>query len=158
MAHVPYPHLWFNGNAEEAMNYYCEVFPNSHIVSIDRYPDESLNEHFKGMSGKVIAGVFELNGARFACLDGNEPDEEKFGFNNSVSLVVECDNQEEIDHYWEKLSAKPDEEQCGWCTDRFGVRWQVIPSNQSELLANPEQIQAMMQMKKFDLKTLEDLA
>src|SRR5215207_9922699 len=102
------PSLWFDNNAEEAMNYYVSVFKNSMIVRIDRYPDESLDEHFKGMSGKVINGVFELDGQRFICLDGGPV----FTFNESISFTVECKDQEEIDYYWEKLSAIPEAEQC----------------------------------------------
>lgn len=151
------PCLWFNMNAEEAMNYYVSVFKNSRIIRIDRYPDESLDEHFKGMSGKVINGEFELDGTQFICLDGGPA----FTFNEAVSFVVTCQDQEEVDYYWEKLSAVPEAEQCGWCKDRFGVSWQIIPTRLGELLNDPDKtkanraMQAMMQMHKIDIAELE---
>jgi predicted 3-demethylubiquinone-9 3-methyltransferase (glyoxalase superfamily) len=146
------PSLWFDNNAEEAMNYYCDVFPNSQINHIEKYPDESLDEHFKGMSGKVINGQFTLDGVDFICLDGGPV----FRFNEAVSLTVTCQDQAEIDHYWEKLSAYPENEQCGWCKDKFGVSWQIIPANMGELIGrNPAAMQAMMKMKKIVIAELE---
>ena len=125
------PFLWFDANAEEAMEYYVSVFPDSRIEHIERYPDESLDEHFKGMSGKVITGEFYLSGQRFLCLDGGPV----FTFNESVSFLVGCKDQAEIDYYWEKLSHVRGSEQCGWCKDKFGVSWQIVPENMSELLS-----------------------
>jgi len=140
------PSLWFDMNAEEAMNYYIEVFPNSRINHIEIYPDESLNEHFKGMSGKVINGNFTLNGQDFICLDGGPV----FTFNEAVSFTIACKDQEEIDYYWSKLSHVPEAEQCGWCKDKFGVSWQVIPENLGDLLAKgPDAIKTMMRQKKI---------
>ena len=140
------PGLWFDNNAEEAMNYYVSVFPNSRINHIENYPDESLDEHFKGMSGKVINGHFTLDGVDFTCLDGGPI----FKFNEAVSFTVTCKDQEEIDYYWEKLSKNPESEQCGWCRDQFGISWQIIPENMSELLASgPDAMQNMMKMKKI---------
>jgi len=144
------PSLWFDTNAEEAMNYYTEVFPNSRIVSIDRYPDESLSEHFKGMNGKVINGVFELEGQRFVCLDGGP----QFQFNEAISFTVTCSNQEEIDYYWEKLSHVPEAEACGWCKDKFGVSWQIIPENMAGLMKTDKAVQALMAMKKIQFDAL----
>lgn len=145
------PHLWFNANAEEAMNYYVSVFPNSKITHVERYPDESLDEHFKGMDGKVISGLFELNGQQFQCLDGGP----LFKFNESISFVVSCKDQEEIDYYWSKLSHVSASEQCGWCKDKFGVSWQIIPENLGELMTSPAAMQAMMQMKKLIIADLK---
>jgi predicted 3-demethylubiquinone-9 3-methyltransferase (glyoxalase superfamily) len=151
------PSLWFDNNAEEAMNYYVSVFKNSKIVRIDRYPDESLDEHFKGMSGKVINGEFELDGQRFICLDGGP----LFTFNESVSFTVDCADQAEVDYYWEKLSAVPEAEQCGWCKDKFGVSWQIIPRRLGALLTDADSVaagramQAMMRMHKIDVAALE---
>lgn len=151
------PSLWFDMNAEEAMNYYVSVFKNARIIHIDYYPDESLDEHFKGMSGKVINGEFELNGLRFICLDGGPI----FKFNPAVSFTVECEDQAEVDHYWEKLSAVPEAEQCGWCTDKFGVSWQIIPKRLGELLSDPNKekanraMQCMMKQHKIDVAELE---
>lgn len=145
------PSLWFNDNAEEAMQYYTEVFPNSSINSIERYPDESVDEHFKGMNGKVINGNFTLNGHDFLCLDGGP----LFAFNEAISFTVECADQDEIDYFWSKLSHNPQNEQCGWCKDKFGISWQIVPYNMNELVRTPAQIQAMMQMKKLVIAELE---
>lgn len=151
------PSLWFENNAEEAMNYYVSVFPDSKITSIDYYPDESLDEHFKGMSGKVINGQFELNGMKFICLDGGPI----FKFNEAVSFTVDVKDQEELDYYWERLSHVPESEQCGWCKDKFGMSWQIIPKQLGELMNgdDPEGVKrvtmAMMQMHKLDVAELE---
>ena len=144
------PCLWFPDCAEEAMEFYCSVFPDSRILSIERYPDESLDEHFKGMSGKVLTGRFVLDGTEFICLDGGPA----FTFNEAISLTVECADQAEIDHYWSNLSASPDHEQCGWLKDRFGVSWQIVPANLGELMTGPAQTQALMQMKKIVIDDL----
>ena len=151
------PSLWFDMNAEEAMNHYVSVFPNSKINNISHYPDESLDEHFKGMGGKVINGDFELDGMRFICLDGGP----MFKFNEAVSFTVEVKDQEELDHYWEQLSHVPESEQCGWCKDKFGVSWQIIPKQLGELMSgdDPEGVKrvtmAMMKMHKLDVAELE---
>lgn len=148
------PSLWFNNNAEEAMNYYVSVFPNSKINHLEYYPDESIDPHFKGMSGKVINGDFTLDGVRFLCLDGGPI----FEFSGAVSFTVSCRDQAEIDYYWSKLSAVPEAEQCGWCKDKFGVSWQIIPENMGELVSTPSAMQAMMKMKKIDIAALQDAA
>jgi predicted 3-demethylubiquinone-9 3-methyltransferase (glyoxalase superfamily) len=146
------PFLWFDKEADEAMEYYTSVFPDSHIISVSRYPDESLDEHFVGMSGKVITGEFELAGQRFLCLDGGP----LFKFNESISFLVSCKDQEEIDYYWSKLSHVPESEQCGWCKDKFGVSWQIVPENMGQLLSQgPSAVQAMMKMKKIVITELE---
>lgn len=140
------PSLWFNNNAEEAMNYYVSVFKDSRINHIEKYPDESLDEHFKGMSGKVINGSFTLDGVDFICLDGGP----QFTFNEAVSFTVTCKDQEEIDYYWERLSHVKEAEQCGWCKDKFGVSWQIIPENLGELMAKgPESVQTLMRQHKI---------
>jgi len=144
------PCLWFDNQAREAMEYYTSVFPNSRIVSIETYPDESLDEHFEGMSGRVLNGRFTLNGVDFVCLDGGP----LFTFNESISFVVSCADQDEIDEYWSKLSHVPESEQCGWCKDRFGVSWQIIPANMGELVRTPEQVQVMMRQKKVIIAEL----
>ena len=142
--------LWFDDNAREAMAYYVEVFPDSRINRIDEYPDDSLDENFQGMSGKVLNGQFTLNGVDFTCLDGGPI----FRFNESISFIVSCADQAEIDYYWSKLSHVPESEQCGWCKDRFGLSWQVIPANMGELTRTPAQIQVMMQQKKIVISEL----
>lgn len=144
-------------NAEEAMNYYTSVFPNSRIITAETYPDESLDEHFKGMSGKIINGVFELDGQRFICLDGGPI----FAPNEAISFTVECQDQAEVDYYWQRLSHVPEAEQCGWCKDKFGLSWQIIPTRLGELLGGSDSesagraTQAMMAMKKIDIAGLE---
>ena len=146
------PCLWFDDTAREAMEYYVGVFPDSRIVSIDEYPDESLDEHFAGMAGKVLNGRFTLNGVDFVCLDGGP----LFTFNESISFVVSCSDQAEIDRYWAALSHVPESEQCGWCKDRFGISWQILPANLGELLSTPERIQTMMAQKKIVIQELLD--
>ena len=144
------PCLWFTENAEEAMEFYCSVFPNSRIVSIERYPDESLDPHYAGMSGKVINGSFDLDGNRFICLDGGPA----FTFNEAIWLTVECADQAEIDHYWSSLSAVPDSEQCGWLKDKYGISWQIVPANLGELMTGDAQVRALMGMKKIVIEQL----
>ncbi len=149
--------LWFDMNAEEAMNYYVSVFKNSKILRVDKYPDESLDEHFKGMGGKVINGEFELDGQKFICLDGGPI----FKPNEAVSFMVDCKDQAEVDYYWERLSSDPKAEQCGWCKDKFGISWQIIPKRLGELISDPDTqkanraMKAMMAMHKIDVAALE---
>ena len=148
------PSLWFGDhNCEEAINYYVSVFPNSEVLNINRYPSEELDEHFEGMGGKVLTAVFSLNGLKFLALDGGP----YFHFNEAISMTIECENQDEIDYYWEKLSHVEEAEQCGWAKDRFGLSWQIVPYNMGELIENDKQIQAMMKMKKIDISELENL-
>lgn len=150
------PFLWFDKEAEEAMNYYVSVFKNSKILTIKRYPEGIKEGPMKGMGGKVLTGVFELNGQKFMALDGGPI----FKFNESVSFLVECKDQEEIDYYWERLSAVPASEQCGWCKDKYGLSWQIVP-DMGEFLSGPDTeksgraLQAMLQMKKIDIAGLK---
>jgi len=154
------PFLWFDKNAEEAMNFYVSVFKDSKIVSIQRYPDGPLGRPMQGMEGKVLTSVFELSGQRFMTLDGGPV----FKFSEAISFYVECADQAEVDYYWSKLSAVPEAEQCGWLKDKFGLSWQIIPRQMSELMSNPDKekagrvIQAMLQMKKIDIAALEAAA
>jgi len=145
------PSLWFDKNCEEAMNFYVSVFPNSKIISIKRYPEGFTEGPMAGMSGKVLNGIFELNGLQFFALDGGPV----FKFNEAVSFVIPCKNQDEIDNYWEKLSAVPEAEQCGWVKDKFGISWQIVPENMSDLLKTDKAIQAMLKMKKIDIVELQ---
>jgi predicted 3-demethylubiquinone-9 3-methyltransferase (glyoxalase superfamily) len=146
--------LWFDGQAEEAVKFYTSLFKDSKIVTIARYPDS-----VPGLGGKVLTAVFELNGQRFMALDGGP----QFKFNEAVSLFINCDNQEEIDHFWNKLTADGGKEgNCGWLKDKFGLSWQVVPASMGELMqpADPSKggraIQALMQMSKISIKTLEE--
>jgi predicted 3-demethylubiquinone-9 3-methyltransferase (glyoxalase superfamily) len=152
------PCLWFaQNNAEEAMNFYASIFKNSKIVSIMYYPENSTDEHLKNMKGKVLTGIFELNGQQFMCLDGGPI----FHFTEAISFQVECEDQEELDGYWNKLSAVPESEQCGWLKDKYGLSWQIVPKVLSELLNQPDAAKAgramaaMMQMKKLDIAALQ---
>lgn len=152
------PFLWFDDKAKEAMEFYTSVFKNSKIISIKYYPEGSKEEHMKGMEGKVLTGIFELDGTRFMALDGGP----LFTFNESISFYVECDGQEEVDYFWGKLSAVPEAEQCGWLKDKFGISWQIIPKQMGQILSGPDSekagraIHAMMQMKKIDIAKLQD--
>jgi predicted 3-demethylubiquinone-9 3-methyltransferase (glyoxalase superfamily) len=153
------PSLWFDHEAEEAMEYYISVFngsPNkkndSKLVSIKRYPEGVKEGPMKGMGGKVLTGIFELEGQRYVCLDGGPI----FKFNEAVSFMISCKDQEEIDYFWSKLSAVPEFEQCGWCKDKFGLSWQIIPENMGELLKSDKALQAMLKMHKINIKELEE--
>ncbi|MBI3135092.1 MAG: VOC family protein [Bacteroidetes bacterium] len=135
-----YPCFWFDAKAKEAATYYCSVFKNARITSEN-----------------PMVVIFEINGQKFMCLNGG-PD---FKFNESVSFVVECDTQDEIDYYWNSLTKDGGSEgRCGWLKDKFGLSWQIVPAVLGKLMSNPEKsqrvMQAFMQMKKFDIKTLEN--
>jgi predicted 3-demethylubiquinone-9 3-methyltransferase (glyoxalase superfamily) len=153
------PSLWFDKEAEEAMEFYVSVFngaPNkkaeSKIVTIKRYPEGATEGPMAGMGGKVLTGIFELDGLRYMCLDGGPI----FKFNESISLVVMCEDQAEIDYFYEKLSAVPESEVCGWCKDKYGLSWQVIPKNMGELLKTNAAINAMLKMKKIIIADLQN--
>jgi predicted 3-demethylubiquinone-9 3-methyltransferase (glyoxalase superfamily) len=145
------PFLWFDGQAEEAMNLYVGVFKNSRIVSITRYGDD-----VPGMKGKVLTGVFELEGQRFMALDGGP----QFHFTEAVSLYVDCRTQEEVDELWDRLSAGGEKGRCGWLKDRYGLSWQIIPTALGEMLQDkdPEKagrvMEAMLRMSKIDIAEL----
>jgi predicted 3-demethylubiquinone-9 3-methyltransferase (glyoxalase superfamily) len=142
------PNLWFNGNAQEAVDYYVSVFPNSKIVNTMHYPnsvEEGLADFQKDMAGKPLAIDFDLNGQRFTAINAGP----EFSFTEAVSFAISCKDQEEIDFYWEKLSSVPESEQCGWCKDKFGLSWQIIPENMGELMQRPGAYAHMMQMKKL---------
>src|SRR5882672_5404331 len=142
------PNLWFDGNAKEAVDYYLSVFPHSSIHSTAYYPkntEEGLADFQKNMAGKELMIDFELNGQRFMAINAGP----EFKFNEAVSFSVACKDQQEIDYYWEKLSSVPQAEQCGWCKDRFGLSWQVVPENMGELMQRHNAYAHMMQMKKL---------
>lgn len=142
------PNLWFDGNAKEAVDYYVSVFPDSRVVSTMYYPksmDEGLADFQKDMAGKELAIEFELSGQRFVAINAGP----EFKFTEAVSFAIACEDQKEIDYYWEKLSSIPASEQCGWCKDRYGLSWQVVPKNMDELMKRPGAFARMMQMKKL---------
>ncbi|MDD4081672.1 MAG: VOC family protein [Eubacteriales bacterium] len=155
MAHIT-PCLWFaDNNTEEAVNYYLTVFPNSRIISRDLFPEVGVDGEVADMTGKMVNMVFELNGLRMMAFDGGP----YFRLSEAFSLTVECKDQAEIDYYWEKLSHVPESEQCGWCKDRFGVSWQIVPRDAEALLMkNEATIRAFMQMKKLDIARLKEAA
>src|SRR3954452_15652442 len=148
------PNLWFDDNAEEAANFYVGLCPNSRIVSSQNYPEGS------DKAGTVVTVEFELNGNPFVGINGGP----MFKFDEAISFQITCDSQEEIDHYWDALTADGGKEsQGGGCKDRFGVSWQVVPGGMAELFsANPEgaqrAMQAMLQMRKIDYAALQAAA
>jgi len=139
------PNLWFDGNAKEAVDFYLSVFIGSEILNTSYYPTEGLLDFQKDMAGKELVIDFALNGQRFTAINAGP----EFKFNESISFVVACKDQEEIDYYWSKLSTVPESEQCGWCKDQYGLSWQIVPANMGELMQKPDAYAHMMQMKKL---------
>lgn len=148
MLHKITPNLWFDGNAQEAVDFYVSVFPQSKIISTEYYPTEGLADFQKEMAGKVITIEFELLGMPFVAINAGP----EFKFNESISFSIPCKDQEEIDYYWAKLSAVLASEQCGWCKDKYGLSWQVVPANIDELMKRPNAFAKMMDMKKLVIK------
>jgi len=146
------PFLWFDGNAEEAMNFYTSIFKNSKIGRITRYGDAG-----PGPKGTVMSATFQLDGQEFMALNGGP----QFKFTEAISFFVNCETQEEVDELWEKLSAGGQKSRCGWLKDKYGLSWQIIPSALGKMLGDkdPEKSQrvmkAMLQMDKIDIKGLE---
>ncbi|PYX25204.1 MAG: hypothetical protein DMG87_02225 [Acidobacteria bacterium] len=146
------PFLWFDGKAEEAMNFYTSIFKNSKIGRITRYGDAG-----PGPKGAVMSGTFQLDGQEFMALNGGP----QFKFTEAISFFVNCETQEEVDELWEKLSAGGQKSRCGWLKDKYGLSWQIIPSALGEMLGDkdPEKsrrvMKAMLQMDKIDIKGLE---
>jgi predicted 3-demethylubiquinone-9 3-methyltransferase (glyoxalase superfamily) len=150
------PFLWFDDQAEEAARFYVSVFPNSRITDVVRY-----GEAGPGPAGSVMTASFLLDGSDFVALNGG-PDH--YDFNESVSFVVNCGTEEEVDHYWSALTDGGEEIACGWLKDRYGLRWQIVPEGLPALLgdSDPERaqraMQAMMGMKKLDLRAMAEAA
>lgn len=151
------PFLWFDDNAEEAVRFYTAVFKNSRVTAVTRYNEESAKASGRPM-GSVMTIAFQLDGQDFVAINGGPP----FKFSEAVSFVVNCESQDAIDYYWEKLAAGGDEnaQQCGWLKDRFGLSWQVVPAEIGELLTGPDPessravMKALIDMKKIDVETL----
>ena len=137
MTHPIYPCLWFDGQAKEAADFYCSIFKKSRITSEN-----------------PMVVMFELNDSTFMALNGGP----QFTFNEATSFVVNCDTQEEIDYYWEKLTEGGEESMCGWLKDKYGLSWQIVPSILGKLVSDPEKgqrvVQAFLKMRKFDIQTL----
>jgi predicted 3-demethylubiquinone-9 3-methyltransferase (glyoxalase superfamily) len=147
------PFLWFDKQAEEAVEFYVSVFKDAKIHDVSRYDDATAKA--AGMpAGTAMTVSFELHGQEFIALNGGPI----YKFNEAVSFVVTCKDQDEIDYYWDKLSADPEAEQCGWLKDKYGLSWQVIPEDLPELISTPEAAAAMMSMKKIDVNKLRELA
>ena len=146
------PFLWFNGNAEEAMNFYVATFKNSQVGRVSRYGDAG-----PGPKGSVMSCTFQLEGQDFYALNGGP----QFSFTPAISLFVNCETQQEVDQLWEQLSAGGSKDQCGWLKDKFGVSWQIVPTVLGKLLGDKDPakanrvMQAMMKMKKLDIKGLQ---
>jgi predicted 3-demethylubiquinone-9 3-methyltransferase (glyoxalase superfamily) len=147
------PFLWFDDNAEEAMNFYVSVFKNSEVLSVSRYGDAG-----PGPAGTVMTATFRLDGQEFTALNGGP----QFTFTEAVSFLIECETQADVDHYWDKLSAGGEPGPCGWLKDRFGLSWQVNPSILTKLLQDEDPVkanrvmQAMLQMSKIDIAKLQE--
>jgi predicted 3-demethylubiquinone-9 3-methyltransferase (glyoxalase superfamily) len=150
------PFLWFDSQAEEAANFYVSIFENARIRETSRY-DEAASKASGRPKGSVMTMAFELDGQEFIALNGGP----MFKFTEAISLVVNCETQAEVDHYWDQLTAGGEEVQCGWLKDRFGVSWQVVPTVLTELLQDkdPEKAKrvmaAMLQMKKLSIDGLK---
>jgi predicted 3-demethylubiquinone-9 3-methyltransferase (glyoxalase superfamily) len=158
------PCLWFDENAEEAIEYYVAAFngsphrrSDSRIITLQRYEQGMQVPGAEHMRGKVLTAIFELDGQRFMALDGGPI----FRFSEAVSFYIECEDQAEVDHFWGLLSAVPEAEQCGWVKDRFGISWQVVPRQLGELASNPDRTKAlavtnaMLKMKKIVIADLQ---
>jgi len=142
------PNLWFDKNAQEAVEYYVSVFPNSKILSTVNYPssaEEGLADFQLEFAGKPLTLEYELDGNHFTAINAGP----EFKHSEAVSFAVYCKDQDEIDYYWEKLSSVPEAEQCGWCKDKFGLSWQIVPENMEELMSRPDAYPKMMNMKKL---------
>ncbi|WP_127782995.1 VOC family protein [Rhodococcus sp. X156] len=155
MEHSIIPNLWFDTQAEEAAEFYTSVFPDSRIVSVSRYPENS-----PGPAGEVMTVEFEINGQRFVGINGGP----QFPFSEAVSFQITCADQAEVDHYWDTLVAGGEESQCGWLKDRYGLSWQVVPEGMEEVLGDPDAergqraMQAMLGMTKLDVAAMRAAA
>jgi predicted 3-demethylubiquinone-9 3-methyltransferase (glyoxalase superfamily) len=152
------PCLWFDTQAEEAARYYTGIFKNSRMGKISRYTDAGRDTHRKP-AGSVMTVAFELNGQPFTALNGGP----QFKFNEAISLQIVCQDQEEVDYYWNKLTpgGDPSAQVCGWLKDKFGVSWQVVPAAMADMMADADQekasrvMEALLQMKKLDIAELQ---
>ncbi len=147
------PWLWCDGNAEELATFYTSLIPGSEILDVARAP----SDYPSGKAGNVLTVTFTLAGRTVCALNGGP----HFRFNEAISFAIDCEDQAEVDRYWEALSAHPQNEQCGWVKDRYGLSWQIVPKALGRLLADPDRdrakrvMQAMLKMKKLDVAALE---
>jgi predicted 3-demethylubiquinone-9 3-methyltransferase (glyoxalase superfamily) len=155
MLHQIIPNLWFDTEAEDAAKFYTSIFDNSRIVNVTHYTEAGPRE-----AGSVMTVEWEIDGQRFVGINGG-PD---FTFSEAVSFQITCETQDEIDSYWEKLTDGGEEGPCGWCKDRFGLSWQVVPTGMEELFADPDTsraeraMRAMFEMRKLDIEALRAAA
>jgi predicted 3-demethylubiquinone-9 3-methyltransferase (glyoxalase superfamily) len=152
------PFLWFDSEAEQAAQFYTGIFKNSRIVTVSRYGKAGFETHHRP-EGTAMTVLFELEGQQFSALNGGPI----FKFNESISFLVSCNDQREIDYYWEKLGAggDPKAQQCGWLKDKFGLSWQIVPSMMSEFFSGPNSgsaMDVMLKMKKLDIAQLRAAA
>ena len=149
------PFLWFDSNAEEAMNFYASIFRNTKILGVSRYGDAG-----PGPKGSVMTARFQIEGQDFVALNGGP----HFRFSEAISFYVECEDQKEVDYFWEKLAAGGQPGQCGWLKDKFGLSWQIIPKALPELLSGKDPaksaraVKAMLGMTRIDIQALKDAA
>ncbi|MDQ3430845.1 MAG: VOC family protein [Actinomycetota bacterium] len=149
------PNLWFDSEAEEAAGFYTSVFENSRILNVAHYPEGG-----PGPAGTVMTVEWELDGQRFVGINGGP----QFTFSEAVSFQITCETQDEVDYYWDQLSAGGEEGQCGWLKDRYGLSWQVVPAGMEEVFADPDPqraqraMQAMLGMRKLDVAALRSAA
>mgnify|MGYP003582212678 CR=1 FL=1 len=142
------PNLWFNGNAKEAAEYYVSVFPDGKMINVTNYPnspEEGLADFQLEFAGKPLTVEYEILGMRFMGINAGP----EFKLSEAVSFSVACEDQAEIDYYWEKLSKVPESEQCGWCKDQFGLSWQIVPKDMDKLMERPGAFAHLMEMKKL---------
>jgi predicted 3-demethylubiquinone-9 3-methyltransferase (glyoxalase superfamily) len=149
------PNLWFDTQAEEAAAFYVSVFKQGRILNVSRYTDAGPRP-----AGTVMTVEFELDGQRFVAINGGP----QFTFDEAVSFQIDCEDQDEVDYYWEKLTEGGQEVQCGWLKDRYGLSWQVVPSGMDEIFSDPDPgraeraMRAMLRMKKLDIAALRAAA
>jgi predicted 3-demethylubiquinone-9 3-methyltransferase (glyoxalase superfamily) len=149
------PNLWFDTESEEAAGFYTQVFKDSRIVNVTHYTEAGPRP-----AGEVMTVEFELQGQRFVAINGGP----QFKFDEAVSFAIECEDQKEIDYYWERLGEGGEEGPCGWLKDRYGLSWQVVPTGMEELFADPDKqraeraMRAMLEMKKIDIAALREAA
>ena len=153
------PMLWYDKEAEEAAKFYCSIFKNSKLGHVSRYRGGEESEKTGLPAGTVMTAEFEIDGQKFVALNGGP----MFKFTEAVSFVINCENQEEVDYYWEKLTADGGQESmCGWLKDKYGLSWQVVPTRAIEFLKDPAKgpkaMEAILQMRKLDIARIEAAA
>lgn len=148
------PNVWFDGNAKEAVDFYVSVFPDGKILGGSNYPstaEEGLEDFQLHLAGQALTVDFELLGTHFTAINAGP----EFTFNESISFMVPCKDQAEIDYYWERLSHVPASEQCGWCKDKYGLSWQIVPENMDEYMRLPGAYKTMMGQHKIVIAEYE---